>query len=304
MPMKQGMAVHLPVRMRSIRVVLLALVRLYHAVVANVEDELEAHVGNGRARIESTLLLHLADNGFDCLFLVPTQLELLDEGLVALDDLACGKPDGQLCRFGSRGDDVRDCRVATAQAVVVVAGKVDDRLRRRLTMPGDVDRVTHDFFHALARGGADGHHGYAEHPFHAVDVHRAPVTGELVHHVERDHGGNPHLEALHGEVEVALDVGGVHDVDDAEGMLVEHELAAHQLLARVRRERVDAGQVGDDGIGIVEYYAILAVHRDAGEVAHVLVRPRELVEEGRLAAVLVANERVREHRVIGQRFCG
>ena len=42
--------------------VLLALVGLDHAGVADVEDELEAHVGNGRARIDSALLLHLTDD--------------------------------------------------------------------------------------------------------------------------------------------------------------------------------------------------------------------------------------------------
>ena len=46
--------------------------------------------------------------------------------------------------------------------------------------------------------------------------------------------------------------------------------------------------------------AVLAVHRDAGEVAHVLVRPGQLVEQRGLAAVLVAHERERERRALGQ----
>ena len=171
-------------------------------------------------------------------------------------------------------------------------------------MLGHVNRVAHDLLHALARGGADGHHRHAEHPLHAVDVHRAAVARELVHHVERHHHGDAHLQALHGEVEVALDVGGVHDVDDAQGMLVEHEVAAHQLLARVGRERVDAGQVGDHGVRIAADDAVLAVHRDAGEVAHVLVGARELVEEGRLAAVLVADQGVGQRSIVGQGLAG
>ena len=49
---------------------------------------------------------------------------------------------------------------------------------------------------------------------------------------------------------------------------------------------------------------VLTVDRDAGEVAHMLVGPGELVEQRRLAAVLVAGERERDRRAVGQRRLG
>ena len=47
--------------------------------------------------------------------------------------------------------------------------------------------------------------------------------------------------------------------------------------------------------------SILAVDRDARKVTHMLVRPRELVEEGGLAAVLVTGERKGKGRPLRDR---
>ena len=48
------------------------------------------------------------------------------------------------------------------------------------------------------------------------------------------------------------------------------------------------------------YGAVLAVHRDAGKVAHVLVGPGELVEQCGLSAVLVAYQRERQQAAFRQ----
>lgn len=106
----------------------------------------------------------------------------------------------------------------------------------------------------------------------------------------RDHGA-VELHKLHGEVEVALDIGGVDDIDDGIRARGENEVAADDLLAGIGRQRVDAGQVRDDGLGMSLDLAVLAVDRDAGEVAHMLVRARELVEQRGLSAILVARQR-------------
>ena len=53
------------------------------------------------------------------------------------------------------------------------------------------------------------------------------------------HGG-VQLHELHGQVEVALDVGGIHDVDDAGGLFADDELPGDDLLAGVGRHGVDA----------------------------------------------------------------
>ena len=51
------------------------------------------------------------------------------------------------------------------------------------------------------------------------------------------------------------------------------ELPGHDLLAGIGRHGVDAGQVGDFGIGVLPDGTALAVHRHAREIAHMLVGP-------------------------------
>ena len=50
--------------------------------------------------------------------------------------------------------------------------------------------------------------------------------------------------------------------------------------------------------------AVFAVNRDAWEVAHMLVGPGQLVEKRGLAAVLVADKRKGEGRIVGQGVAG
>ena len=168
-------------------------------------------------------------------------------------------------------------------------------------MPCHVQGMAGDLLHAFAGRRADGDDRHAEHPFHAVYVHRPTVARELVHHVQRHHHGHAHLQALHGQVQVALDVRSVHDVHDAPRVLVDHEVATHQLLARVGRERVDAGQVGYQRVVMPANHAVLAVHRHAREVSHMLVGARQLVEKRSLAAVLVSDQGEGERGAFRQR---
>ena len=53
--------------------------------------------------------------------------------------------------------------------------------------------------------------------------------------------------------------------------------------------------------GLFRIAPLFAVHRHTREIADVLVGAGELVEEGRLAAVLVARQRKGKGRAVGQR---
>ena len=264
-------------------------------IVAQVRQEGEAHVGQRRLGIHAGVglhggrqLAHRRDGGF-------RQVELAGDQLVALDHLRGGKTrwDGRL--LGVRLDDVRrgmDAAVHRAERVVLLracGAEVDaaGRLVEARHMQGVVDQLVD----ALVLRRGNGHHGNAQLSLELVHAHGAAVGLDLVHHVERQHHGDAQLHDLHGQVQVALDVGAVDDVDDSVGFLVEQEVARDDLLVGVRRQRVHARQVGDGGLGVPADGAVLAIDRDAREVADVLVRARELVEQRGLAAVLVAHQR-------------
>ena len=171
---------------------------------------------------------------------------------------------------------------------------------RVLAIPRHVQRVLGELARALVLRRRDGHHRYAERCLERVHVHRAAVLGKLVHHVEGEHHGPIKLHELKREVEVPFDVRGVHDIDDGIRLLFQDELAAYYLLACIGRKRVDARQIGDGGVCVPLDLAVLAVHRHAWEVAHMLVGAGELVEKRRFAAVLVAGEGKAQGRGLGK----
>ena len=142
----------------------------------------------------------------------------------------------------------------------------------------------------------------AQHGFHLVDAHRAAVAAHLVHHVQRQHHWDVQLHQLHSQVKVALDVGGIHDVDDARGLFANDELAGHDLLAGIGRHGVNAGQIGHFGLRVALNRTALAVHSHAWEIAYMLVGAGKLVEQGGLSAVLVARQCKGEGRAVRQRI--
>ncbi len=278
-----------------------ALPGLDHAAAADLLDKVEAHLGDGGAAVEAALGLHLQHDVLEHLRLVRVERELLEDARVALGELARGEADGQLRASGVVFDQV-DRGVQTAvhrAAVVVLAAEVLPL--RLLLIAGDVHRVVHQLVHALVLHRRDRHHRHPQQRLHGVDVDGAAVAGDLVHHVERHDHRHVHLQQLHGEIEVSLDVAGVHDVDDGAGLLPEHEVPAHQLLAGVGGHGIDARQVGDERVGLAADHAVLPVDGHAGEIADVLVGAGELVKERGLAAVLVADQRERERRPLRER---
>ena len=146
---------------------------------------------------------------------------------------------------------------------------------------------------ARGAGGDDAHDGAAEGLLKLVEADFDLVLLRDVEHVDDDEHRHAHLDELCGEVEVALEVGGVDDVDDAFRLAREDVVASDALiLARCggRRDGVDAGKVGDlDFLAAPGVGARLLLDGHAGPVAHVLLGARERIEERRLAAVRIAD---------------
>ena len=139
--------------------------------------------------------------------------------------------------------------------------------------------------------GGNGHHRHAQAGEQAGAVDHVPLFLHLVHEVHRQRHGTLQLQKLHGQVQVPLQVGGVHDVDDGVGLLLDDELPGHQFLHGVGRQGVDARQVHHREFQLPQLGpAFLFLHRHAGPVAHVLVGARQGVEQCGFAAVGVAHQ--------------
>ena len=122
------------------------------------------------------------------------------------------------------------------------------------------------------------------------DVDLVAVLADDVHHVDGDDHGDAQLGELRGEIKVTLKVGAVDDVQNGIGALADQVVPGYDFLQRVGRQRVNAGQVGDDDIVMLLELAFLLLDRDARPVADELVGAGQSVEQGGLAAVRVARK--------------
>ena len=83
---------------------------------------------------------------------------------------------------------------------------------------------------AGALEGGDLHDGAAQLPGKLFRVDAVPVFPHHVHHIDGDDHRDAQLGELGGEVQVALQVGAVHDVQDGVGALAHQVIPGHHLL--------------------------------------------------------------------------
>ena len=259
--------------------VLAALVRLDDAAPAHVADKAKAHVGQRGQAVGAGLALHLGNDVFDGVELVAIQVKRLGYQLVALNQLGRRKTHGNVRRRGMVLDKVGNAVDAAMQCTAIrTIGRTKVQATGALAKACHVQGMIHQLADTLVAGSANGDNGHAHQALEQVDVYGAAVGGHLVHHVERDDHGAVELHELQCQVQVTLDVGSVNDVDDGVRALVEDELTAHDLFACVRRQGVNARQIGNARLGMVTDGAIFAVDSHAGKVTDVLVGARQLVE--------------------------
>ena len=257
---------------------------LRHGLADQRLDEVVALVRDDRLGVVVKLLLAVADVRVEVRARLLVEPEHLDDLGVALEHLDGEPADGahvdlaldRLLDVGERmldgtGEDVGDF------ALPALPRELRGKLRR-------LDA-------ALVVLGADADHLAAERFGDALHVDLVAVFAHEVHHIDRDHHRQAQLGELRRQVEVALDVRAVHDVQDGRRRVLDEIAPRDLLLQRIRRERVDARQVLDDDRLVTLEEAVLLLDRHARPVADVLARACQRIEERRLAAVRVARER-------------
>ena len=144
---------------------------------------------------------------------------------------------------------------------------------------------------AVTLQGGDLHHLAAQLAAELSHVDLVAVLADHVHHIDGDDNGDTQLGQLSGQVEVALQVGTVNDVQDGIGALIDQIVTGNHFLQRVGGQGVDAGQVHDDHILVLLQTALFLLHGDAGPVTNELVGAGQRIEQRGLTAVGVARQR-------------
>ena len=143
---------------------------------------------------------------------------------------------------------------------------------------------------ALALQCADLHRLTAQLCAQLLQVDLITVLAHQIDHVHSHDHWDAQLDQLGGQVQVTLNVGTIDDVQDGIGLLLDQISTGNHFFQRVRRQRVDTGQILNDNILIALQLAFLLFHRNAGPVADILVGAGQIVEQGRFTAVRVAGK--------------
>ena len=202
---------------------------------------------------------------------------------IALEDLDCVP--AELFRLCLALDRLRD----------LVQGLFDLRrealrARSRLASLGCSDGPLHELVEVLVVESGDLDHRHAKHLGKLLRVDDVTALLQKVAHVEADDDRTSCLQDLGREVEVALEIRDVDEVDHGIRTISEKIVAGDDLLRRVRGEGVDARQVDKRHVLVFSPVCHLLLDRDARPVADIAVRSGQLVEERGLAAVRVSRK--------------
>ena len=114
-----------------------------------------------------------------------------------------------------------------------------------------------------------------------------------VHLIERHHDRHAELHELGRQIQVTLEVRCVDDVDDDVSCTLDQIVTSNDFLIRIGRQRVDARQVDDFDLRMVFQRSRFTLDGDSRPVAYVLMIAGELIEQGRLARIGIADQRNR-----------
>ena len=260
---------------------------LHHADLHYALDEAVPHIRQSRVAVQASLVFHLHDAVLQQLLLILIQLQLPQYPLVALNELGGSEPRGDPRLVGVILDHMYHC--VNAPVHRRIRGTKVVHLGQGLPT-GGMHRLIQKLRHALALRGADRHHRDTQTPAQLPHINGTAVGVHLVHHIQSQHHGHPQLQKLQRQVEVALNVGGVNDIDNAIGLFIENKIPGDNLLLGIGPQGVDTRQIHHRTALAVLDLAHFLIHRHAGEIAHMLIGAGKRIKEGGFAAILIANQ--------------
>ena len=132
------------------------------------------------------------------------------------------------------------------------------------------------------------HHRHTEKITQLFDIQPITLCLKFIIHIKGHHNPKVHVDELGGEIQVALKIGSIYNIDD-HIRHVFHKILPHiQLFRTVCGQRICARKVDDQElIPAVLECSFLRIHRDSAVVADMLVAAGRYVEKRCLSAVRV-----------------
>ena len=164
-----------------------------------------------------------------------------------------------------------------------------DRFRLCAVLCGS-DRRFGSFHYAVAFQSGDLYDLAAKICADPVKIDHIAALCDKVHHVYRHDHRNTGFRKLCCEIQVALQVGSVNDIEDRIRLLIDQVVTGDNFLQRIRRQGVDARKVFNDDIRMSLQFAFFFLNRYARPVSDKLIRAGQRVEQCCLSAVRVSRK--------------
>ena len=264
---------------------LLAFAALYHRLAAYLLNEGVAHIGKGGVPVHVKLLFHFGNAVLYHFKLVFVKLQLFVDVGIVLNKLRRRKSGGHIRNHG-----VILNHMGHGVYAAVYRPVTEVKLFGLFLFFGAFDDLGNKFVDTLVFSRAYWKDGYTQPLGKSLNINSAAVVPHLIHHIQRKHHGYVHFQHLQGEIEIALNIGGVGDIYDRVGFFVDEEIPRHYLLVGIGAYGIYARQVNHFAVFASANLAGFSVHRYSGEVPHVLVGTCKLVEQSGLAAVLISRK--------------
>ena len=157
-------------------------------------------------------------------------------------------------------------------------------------LTGQLCRLLDDILAAGALESRGFHHFAAQCRPQLPQINHVPVFPGDIDHIQGDNHGNAQFGKLGGQIQIALNIGGVHDIEDGVRLFCNQIAAGYHFFHGIGGKAVNAGQIlNDDVIGALQL-AFLLFYRNAGPIAHILIGARQIIEHGGFPAIGVARQ--------------
>ena len=163
-------------------------------------------------------------------------------------------------------------------------------LLRLLLILGHMNRMADQLVNSLALGSGNGDNRDSQGLLHLIDQDRAPVLPQLIHHIEGHYHRHAQLQKLHRQIEISLNIGRIHNIDNSLRLLPDNKFPCHNLLTAVGRHGVNTRQICNQRIVVSLNHAVLPVYCHSRKISYMLLRACQLIKQRRLSAVLIPHQ--------------
>ena len=138
--------------------------------------------------------------------------------------------------------------------------------------------------------GRDLHHGTAKLGRKPLYINLISLFGHNIHHVYSHHHRKPQLGQLSGQIEVTLQVGAVHYVEDCIRILVDQVVPGNHFFQCIWREGIDTRQICEADALVASVGSLFFLYSYTGPVSYKLIGSGKGIEQRCLTAVWVSGK--------------